>query len=556
MGKITSQDIKIDVNSGGYVYGTLTSPANASKNVPGSRLILIAHGFGGHKDYCYQKMLAEELSSEGLHTFRFDFRNCGWSSKVPYKHGGRLVTESDFEDFNAIVEEFVLKQNFVLAGVVAHSRGSVAMFYWALHQKLIKRLPTLVNVSGRYDSKGFLDRVESIEPKAREQGWTASINIEGKYQTTTIPYNELVDVGTVDLTSINTLPKHVYVLSIYGLKDHIVPLIDADYFAEKLKPRHTLRLIADADHNFYQTFKIEGKKRINHNGKVVDIVSEWFSPNSERDRFMQDHQYAGIVNRWKDIEGISNFRDFGAFKTEDGKTTVRPDLLFRCANPAKVTNKGAEVMKRLGIKTIFDLRSEQELERAGVANIEGIENKWIPIFKNRDLSPAALAERARNFADPLEGFQRAYCELLDKAPQSYKQIMEHIRDRPNDGFVVHCTAGKDRTGVICALILLLMKVDPDIVAREYELTTFGLVNEFEVVIKTVEKEHPEMSREAKLALLGSRYESMRGTIDIINQQYGGAYNYFKNYCGLTDEDLKIIISNLTAEGHVGWRWVL
>jgi protein tyrosine/serine phosphatase len=64
---------------------------------------------------------------------------------------------------------------------------------------------------------------------------------------------------------------------------------------------------------------------------------------------------------------------------------------------------------------------------------------------------------------------------MESAPPSYRKILLHVANEPTKPLIVHCTAGKDRTGVICALILSLCGVSDELVAYEYSLTEIGLL---------------------------------------------------------------------------------
>lgn len=184
------------------------------------------------------------------------------------------------------------------------------------------------------------------------------------------------------------------------------------------------------------------------------------------------------------VDGIQNFRDLGGYvteyHTESNPESVRRNFIFRCAEPSKVTPEGVEKLKSLGITTFFDLRSGPELEkmkaRTPVVHIDGIERAFVPVFADEDYSPEQIALRYKQYAsdDGTEGFTKAYADILENAPPSYRRILLHIRDEPERACVIHCTAGKDRTGVLAALILALAGVDHRTVAEEYELTELGL----------------------------------------------------------------------------------
>src|SRR2546421_8253250 len=74
----------------------------------------------------------------------------------------------------------------------------------------------------------------------------------------------------------------------------------------------------------------------------------------------------------------------------------------------------------------------------------------------------------------MKGFRRAYADILASGKDAFRQIFLHIRDNPSEPCLIHCTAGKDRTGVISALILSIAGVNDQEIAEEYALTTQGL----------------------------------------------------------------------------------
>ena len=123
--------------------------------------------------------------------------------------------------------------------------------------------------------------------------------------------------------------------------------------------------------------------------------------------------------------------------------------------------------------------------------MEGIERVFAPVFAERDYSPEKIALRYMNYATTTGnggGFTKAYRDILDSAPQSYRQVLLHVRDRPGEPCVIHCTAGKDRTGVLAALLLELAGVDERTIAEEYELTEVGLARWKPLIIEHLLKE--------------------------------------------------------------------
>ncbi|QSZ37093.1 hypothetical protein DSL72_009185 [Monilinia vaccinii-corymbosi] len=258
------------------------------------------------------------------------------------------------------------------------------------------------------------------------------------------------------------------------------------------------------------------------------------------------------------VEGIPNFRDLGGYPLASGPNSqsIRQGIVYRCGEPQKVTENGIATMQQLGITHIYDLRSQDELNkgvaagRGGVVEWEGCQRVFAPVFLEQDFSPEKIAIRYRNYTSKgTDGFTRAYADILNSAPTSYRTILLHLANQPNKPLIVHCTAGKDRTGVLCALILSLCGVDDEVVAREYSLTEIGLPQEWRAGIIKHLMEHPgfEGDYEGVVNLVSSKAENMLATLQILHEEFGGAEGYVMEKCGLTVEEVGKIRKNLIIE---------
>ena len=300
------------------------------------------------------------------------------------------------------------------------------------------------------------------------------------------------------------------------------------------------------------------------------------------------------------VEGVPNFRELGGYAgsgSNGGTTSLRRNYLFRCATLAQITPAGTTTLtQHLNIHTLYDLRSQPEINSAlksagpGGLDIPGVTRHFVPVYKDEDYSPEALGRKYAMYTaadeDPAHGysagFVRAYRDIAQHAGPAYRKILEHVRDRPAEPLVFHCTAGKDRTGVLAALVLRLCGVPDEVVAWEYGITEQGLGDWKRVIVqrmmgasgggftpstgdenegegegkeKTAEagaeanSKRQGMSREQAERIVGSRAKNMTVFLrEVLDGEFGGVRKYLKDYCGFSDEDVDRIRKNLVAEG--------
>ncbi|RPB09579.1 hypothetical protein P167DRAFT_492300, partial [Morchella conica CCBAS932] len=235
---------------------------------------------------------------------------------------------------------------------------------------------------------------------------------------------------------------------------------------------------------------------------------------------------------------------------------VRRNLIYRAAEPSRVTADGMAVLiAKLNVTATYDLRSNPEIESLSdtcpVIEIPGITRHFVPVFEEDDLSPEALAKRYSSYTSG--DLPSAYRSILTAgALLSYRAIFTHLLERPTEPLVIHCTAGKDRTGVVCALLLMLAGVDDELVAAEYALTEVGL-EPFKQAIRERLLGRPQFMKgdeEARRGLenmLSSTVETMRRTTAMIRDEFGGVEAYMVRNCGFTAEQVAAIKRNITSE---------
>ncbi|KIJ69780.1 hypothetical protein HYDPIDRAFT_142362 [Hydnomerulius pinastri MD-312] len=250
------------------------------------------------------------------------------------------------------------------------------------------------------------------------------------------------------------------------------------------------------------------------------------------------------------ISGVCNVRDLGSYPTATPNVITKPGYAYRGAEVSNITEEGSQQMKALGITTIFDLRSDPEMQKYStpIPHIEGVLILRTPVFATEDYSPESMAKRFELYASgTTEAFMKLYSQILDHGGKAFGTILRHVRDRPNSVFLFHCTAGKDRTGIIAAILFKLAGVDDHLICQDYSLTRIGREPDREKVLRRLLNE-PLFAANTELALrmLTSRYETMQATLGLLSDKYGGVEAYVKNFCGLTDNDISVIRTNLVV----------
>ncbi len=240
------------------------------------------------------------------------------------------------------------------------------------------------------------------------------------------------------------------------------------------------------------------------------------------------------LTRHVPLDGTFNLQDVGGYATGDGRET-RWQTLWRSDSLHRLNRDDQERLLCLGLRTIIDLRSVRETMQApNVFATSPLVN-----YHNIPLIPAAFAENIKLPEDLAE----LYTGVLDHCQSSIKAVFDTLLDSTSRPCLIHCTAGKDRTGIMTALILGAVGVPDETIVADYAVTERylqGLISELQQNAKETRLDAAFYAR-----MLACHPELMARTLTYIHQRYGGLPAYLHKL-GLNEGQLEDLRHMLVA----------
>ncbi|KAF9076016.1 protein-tyrosine phosphatase-like protein [Rhodocollybia butyracea] len=252
-----------------------------------------------------------------------------------------------------------------------------------------------------------------------------------------------------------------------------------------------------------------------------------------------------------DVEGVVNIRSVGRYTTTAGRA-VKPNIIYRSGDVSSITERGRKQFSELGVHIVFDFRADAEIKDfdSSTPPIEGVKMIRTPAGIQRAFDPVSVAMRLKHWEEnELEAFLSLYEEILETGKDAFKTVFLHLRDHPEEPCLVHCTAGKDRTGIFTTLLLLILGVEDRHIVDEYALTTIGLEPALPMLTRKMEKVAVYRENWKGMQNMGSsKPETMTAVLQLIQTKYDGAEGYFKTHLNLNGEDIAKIRKNFLVNG--------
>jgi len=254
---------------------------------------------------------------------------------------------------------------------------------------------------------------------------------------------------------------------------------------------------------------------------------------------------------WIDLDGAVNVRDLGGLPTDDGRRTA-PGALLRSDNlqdlsPADV----AKLVDGVGLTTVVDLRSSAEAESEGPGPLDAVPSvthlhlSVLPeVGRRTDVVAEALLLRRAQDHDryPDDAMCGHYLGYLEDRPESVTGALRAVAEAPGAA-IVHCAAGKDRTGVVVALALTAVGVPADTVVADYAATD----EKIEAVLHRLMRS-PTYEGDLKDSAIDRhrpRPETMKAFLAQVQARYGGVTQWLVGH-GFGEQDLRRLRAKLLA----------
>ena len=233
------------------------------------------------------------------------------------------------------------------------------------------------------------------------------------------------------------------------------------------------------------------------------------------------------------LEGATNFRDLGGYPTADGGRT-RWGRVYRSDAPHRLTEADLATVGGLGLRCVYDLRTEPERAHSPSVLPDGVPCVPLPIgggaAETSGIGPLVLEGR---FAEiPLDFLSRVYRAMIVHNAAEFGRLLAALADPSRLPALVHCTAGKDRTGLGSALLLTVLGVDEETVLDDYELSAahYSAPRMARMRERLAEA---GIDEERYLAVFGASREAMAGALAWLREEHGSVERYLLDRAGLS-----------------------
>lgn len=248
-----------------------------------------------------------------------------------------------------------------------------------------------------------------------------------------------------------------------------------------------------------------------------------------------------------DVKKVNNFRYLGGIKNSEGKT-LKDSLIYRSGNLHQLRKSSFDKLYQMKINKVIDLRTQQEIVKEPDLLPKNMIYENYPAFedKNDEMKSAkTLALKGKISAnDANRRMTKFYKDYVSENPEVIKTIVTEILDSEYP-VLYHCTAGKDRTGMITALILKVLKFDNPVIFEEY-LQSNNLRQD--IIRKRLDLANnlhflfPKLDMGVIERTSWIERDYLQSAFDEIDKRYGSMDNYIHQVLGISEGQREIYIN--------------
>jgi protein tyrosine/serine phosphatase len=240
-------------------------------------------------------------------------------------------------------------------------------------------------------------------------------------------------------------------------------------------------------------------------------------------------------------DGCVNVRDLGGLETEDGRST-RAGVVVRSDNIRALTDAGWRALADHGVTRIVDLRFAEELAEDQPRDVD-IDVVHVSVFGEAfdEDYVAELDAHLASVEDVAEHYAWSYVDCLERNRERFGAAVAAVADG-DAAVVVHCMGGRDRTGIVSALLLRVAGVGRETIGADYALSGDNLAARNE---RWIAEAPDEAERAKRRRLAPTPAAAMVHVLEEIERRYGDVASYLRA-AGVTDAQLRALRNRLVA----------
>ena len=239
------------------------------------------------------------------------------------------------------------------------------------------------------------------------------------------------------------------------------------------------------------------------------------------------------ADRHHPFEACFNFRDIGGYPAADGRS-VRWGCYFRAGRQDRMTEQDLAKVKEFGIATQIDLRKPDEVSEQGRGPLEAMGAN----YHNIAVIPEGGSDQLSRLVGDTDISGKRYLAYLDFGPESWVRLFEIFVQASAHPILLHCTAGKDRTGVSTAFLLSVLGVDRALIEADYKLTNLDVARQVEFIENTIGL--PEgMDHDLMMRVAGVPEDAIGDFLNGLHERWGGPLDYLRSI-GISDATMEAV----------------